>query len=50
MPAQRINGSAIAMVIRRRVATDVAILETSPGLGVVLVGHDPASEMYVNLK
>lgn len=50
MPAQRIDGKKIAAEIRLRVATDVAMLETSPGLGVVLVGDDKASHLYVNLK
>ncbi len=50
MSAQRIDGKKLAADIRMKVATDVALLEVSPGLGVVLVGDDEASHLYVNLK
>ena len=49
-----IDGKAFATELRGRVATAVSHLESShgliPGLAVVLVGEDPASEVYVRNK
>jgi len=49
-----IDGKAFAAELRARVATAVSSLESShgliPGLAVVLVGEDPASEVYVRNK
>ena len=49
-----IDGKAFAAELRGRVATAVGHLESShgliPGLAVVLVGEDPASEVYVRNK
>ena len=49
-----IDGKAFAVELRGRVATAVSRLESShgliPGLAVVLVGEDPASEVYVRNK
>ena len=49
-----IDGKAFAAELRVRVATAVSRLESShgliPGLAVVLVGEDPASEVYVRNK
>ena len=49
-----IDGKAFAAELRTRVATAVSSLESShgliPGLAVVLVGEDPASEVYVRNK
>jgi len=49
-----IDGKAFAAELRGRVATAVSHLESShgliPGLAVVLVGEDPASEVYVRNK
>jgi methylenetetrahydrofolate dehydrogenase (NADP+)/methenyltetrahydrofolate cyclohydrolase len=53
LPADLIDGTAIAQRIRDRVAADVAALATrgiTPGLTVVLVGDDPASAVYVGAK
>ncbi len=53
MPARIIDGKAIAAALRRDVAAGVATLTATgiiPGLAVVLVGHDPASEVYVRNK
>lgn len=50
MPAKIINGKALANDIRAEVTDDVARLSAVPGLGVVLVGDDPASALYVGLK
>jgi len=49
-----IDGKAFAAELRARVATAVSSIEAShgliPGLAVVLVGEDPASEVYVRNK
>ncbi len=53
MPAELIDGRAIARRIRQDVAERVKKLVArgiKPGLAVVLVGDDPASEVYVNSK
>ena len=54
MPAQLIDGKLHAKLIRQKVATQVdAIVSSnkrSPGLAVVLVGADPASQVYVSNK
>jgi methylenetetrahydrofolate dehydrogenase (NADP+)/methenyltetrahydrofolate cyclohydrolase len=53
MPAAILDGNKIAAEIRREVAADVKILSAAgmrPGLAVVLVGHNPASEIYVRGK
>ncbi|MDP1625551.1 MAG: bifunctional methylenetetrahydrofolate dehydrogenase/methenyltetrahydrofolate cyclohydrolase FolD [Parvibaculum sp.] len=52
--ARIIDGKSIADALRARVATEVARLRNdhglTPGLAVVLVGSDPASEIYVRNK
>ena len=54
MTAKIIDGKIIAADLRSRVAIEVARLKRehnlTPGLAVVLVGHDPASEVYVRTK
>ncbi len=53
MPAELIDGVAIARDIRAEVARDAAALVArgvTPGLTVVLVGEDPASAIYVRAK
>jgi methylenetetrahydrofolate dehydrogenase (NADP+)/methenyltetrahydrofolate cyclohydrolase len=53
LPAERIDGTAIAAAVRAEVARDVAALVERgvvPGLTVVLVGDDPASATYVGAK
>ena len=45
-----IDGKAVAAALRARVAADVAGLGFKPGLTVVLVGEDPASQVYVRSK
>ena len=51
---QPIDGKAFAMKLRADIAMRVAALKTTkgitPGLAVVLVGSDPASEVYVKSK
>lgn len=48
--AQIIDGKALADTIRQETAAQVAKLDIQPGLAVILVGHDSASEIYVALK
>ncbi|MDF1717302.1 MAG: bifunctional methylenetetrahydrofolate dehydrogenase/methenyltetrahydrofolate cyclohydrolase FolD [Antarcticimicrobium sp.] len=54
MTAQIIDGKAFAATVRRQVADQVARLKSdhgiTPGLAVVLVGEDPASQVYVRSK
>lgn len=45
-----LDGRKIAADIRNRVKNEIAELGRTPGLGVVLVGTDPASHTYVRLK
>ncbi len=51
MVARLIDGKAIAEALRRKLAIDVASFKAAhgsvPGLAVVLVGDDPASQIYV---
>jgi methylenetetrahydrofolate dehydrogenase (NADP+)/methenyltetrahydrofolate cyclohydrolase len=54
MTARIIDGKAIAAALRGKIAVATAALAQAhglvPGLAVVLVGHDPASEVYVRGK
>lgn len=54
MTAQLLNGTAFAEAVRTKVADHVARLKEengiTPGLAVVLVGEDPASQVYVRAK
>jgi methylenetetrahydrofolate dehydrogenase (NADP+) / methenyltetrahydrofolate cyclohydrolase len=53
LPAELIDGAAIAAAVRAEVALEVAELRAAgvtPGLTVVLVGDDPASAVYVGAK
>jgi len=54
VPAEVIDGKALAQRIRREVAAEVAELARRtgviPGLTVILVGDDPASQVYVGSK
>ncbi|MGP3697763.1 bifunctional methylenetetrahydrofolate dehydrogenase/methenyltetrahydrofolate cyclohydrolase FolD [Rhodobacter sp. NSM] len=54
MTAKRIDGKAFAANVRAQVAEHVARLKAEhgivPGLAVVLVGEDPASQVYVGAK
>ena len=45
--AVRIDGKALAAKVKRRVAEEAGKLSRKPGLAVVLVGEDPASQVYV---
>lgn len=54
MTAEIIDGKAFAARLRATIATDVASLKAktghTPGLAVVLVGENPASQVYVRNK
>ncbi|WEF26010.1 bifunctional methylenetetrahydrofolate dehydrogenase/methenyltetrahydrofolate cyclohydrolase FolD [Paracoccus sp. S3-43] len=53
MTAKLIDGKAFAAALRARIATQVAAMAAqgiTPGLAVVLVGEDPASQVYVRSK
>src|SRR4249919_3876771 len=53
MPALILDGTKIAQDIRAEVAADVRTISAAgvrPGLAVLLVGHNPASEIYVRGK
>ncbi len=54
MAARVIDGRAVAAALREQVAREVAEFEAehgrAPGLATVLIGDDPASEIYVSSK
>jgi methylenetetrahydrofolate dehydrogenase (NADP+)/methenyltetrahydrofolate cyclohydrolase len=53
MTAQLIDGNALSQQLRAQVAADTAQLKAqglTPGLAVVLVGDNPASQVYVRNK
>ena len=53
MPALILDGTKIAQQIRSEVAAEVKAMAAAgirPGLAVVLVGHNPASEIYLRGK
>ncbi|PTU73405.1 bifunctional methylenetetrahydrofolate dehydrogenase/methenyltetrahydrofolate cyclohydrolase FolD [Pseudomonas mangrovi] len=54
MTAQLIDGKAIAASLRQQIAKRVAerlqLGQRAPGLAVILVGSDPASQVYVSHK
>ena len=54
MSARILDGKALAREVRARIADDVARLTAehgiTPGLAAVIVGEDPASQVYVGMK
>jgi methylenetetrahydrofolate dehydrogenase (NADP+) / methenyltetrahydrofolate cyclohydrolase len=54
MTARILDGKALADEVRARIADDVAALReehgVQPGLVAVIVGEDPASQVYVGMK
>lgn len=53
MPATILDGTKVAHQIRSEVAAEIKAMAAAglrPGLAVVLVGHNPASEIYVRGK
>lgn len=47
---QLLDGKKTAEELREKVRQEVLGFEKKPGLAVILVGKEPASEIYVNLK
>ena len=49
-----IDGKLISKQVREEIAADVAVFREkyncAPGLAVIIVGHDPASQVYVRNK
>jgi len=53
LPAKLIDGNAIGAEMRKELGTEIAALRkrgVTPGLAVVLVGENPASQVYVRMK
>jgi methylenetetrahydrofolate dehydrogenase (NADP+)/methenyltetrahydrofolate cyclohydrolase len=53
LPARLIDGTAIGRQLRAELAPAIAELKkkgVTPGLAVILVGEDPASQVYVRMK
>lgn len=53
MPAKLLDGKAMSAAIRTEIAAETEKLKQqgiTPGLAVILVGNDPASEIYVRNK
>src|SRR5437899_610082 len=54
MTARTLDGAAVALAIRAEAAPSVTAFTARagrpPGLGIVLVGDDPASQIYVRNK
>ena len=54
MSATIIDGKQVAAAIRRELSAQIAQLKAAhgvtPGLAVILVGEDPASQSYVRAK
>jgi methylenetetrahydrofolate dehydrogenase (NADP+)/methenyltetrahydrofolate cyclohydrolase len=53
METRLLNGKSVSTVIKNQVARDVSALSEKgikPGLAAVLVGNDPASQLYVGNK
>lgn len=50
MSARIIDGAAVAKRLRQEVSDEIKAKKLTPGLAVVLVGEDPASQVYVRNK
>ena len=51
--AEIISGKVISAAVKERIAAEVAELKAkgvTPGLAVIIVGTDPASQVYVGSK
>lgn len=49
-PARIIDGKLVAARLREKLAEQIAASNIKPGLAVILVGEDPASQVYVRNK
>ena len=50
---QILDGKSLALEIQEQIKQEVQMLnqrKITPGLAVILVGNDPASQSYVNMK
>lgn len=47
---QLLDGKAVSLEVHNRLAREIKSLDVKPCLGVVLVGEDPASQVYVRNK
>lgn len=45
-----IDGKAFSATLRQKIAAEVSTFQSKPGLAVILVGEDPASQVYVRNK
>jgi len=53
LPANLIDGSAVGAAMRAELSSEITKLKkqgVTPGLAVVLVGDNPASQVYVRMK
>ena len=50
MAAKLLDGPSVGQAIKDEVAREVALCSVKPGLAAVLVGSDPASQIYVSSK
>ncbi len=50
MPAKILDGKALAAKIKARIADEVKVMKSRPGLAVILVGDNQASRVYVTSK
>ena len=50
MTAQILDGKALAQQTRQELKQKISTLSTSPSLAVIIVGNNPASEIYVKSK
>lgn len=50
MTATILDGKAISQEILAQIAQQVSLLDPKPGLAVVLVGNDPATQIYIRNK
>lgn len=48
--AEIIDGKLVSKKILQELSEKIALLEKKPSLAVIIVGEDPASKIYVNLK
>ncbi|MBW2992054.1 bifunctional methylenetetrahydrofolate dehydrogenase/methenyltetrahydrofolate cyclohydrolase FolD [Candidatus Woesearchaeota archaeon] len=48
--AEIIDGNRIAAELRKNIRQEVEKLSKKPGLAVILIGENPASKVYVNMK
>lgn len=47
---EKLDGRMVAGKIKERLKEEIASLSTKPGLAVICVGNNPASQLYVKLK